>query len=85
MESSTGPDDDGASTDAANAVASDGATADQARGTVVTDMATSAPPRFPKFGTYDGLTPLHLSQFAIETNVSRIAQQIALGREPTYD
>ncbi len=74
MESSTGPKD---------AVAADDAT--DVRGTVVTDEATSAAPRFPKFGTYDGLAPLHLTPFAIETNVSRIAQQIALGRESTYD
>jgi|GEM_PF-3127413 len=78
MESSTEPNADGA-----DAVAADDATA--VRGTVVTDQATSAAPRFPKFGTYDGLAPLHLTPFAIETNVSRIAQQIALGRESTYD
>ncbi len=52
---------------------------------VETGDAESAPPRFPKFGTYAGLSPMHLSPFAIETNVSRIAQQIAEGRTPTYD
>jgi len=47
--------------------------------------AVSGPARFPKFGTYEGLAPKHLSPFAIETNVSRIAQQITDGRTPTYD
>lgn len=80
MESPAEPDAVGA-----DAVAADDATAADARGQVVTDEATSAPPRFPKFGTYEGLAPMHLTPFAIETNVSRIAQQIADGRPATYD
>lgn len=47
--------------------------------------ATNAPPRFPQFGKYEGLAPMQLTPFAIETNVSRIAQQIAQGRKATYD
>lgn len=80
MESPAEPDAVGA-----DAVAGDDAQAADAQGQVETDEAKNAPPRFPKFGTYDGLAPAHLSPFAIETNVSRIAQQIAEGRPATYD
>ncbi len=52
---------------------------------VETEDAASTPPRFPKFGKYEGLAPMHLTPFSIETNVSRIAQQIAEGRKATYD
>lgn len=52
---------------------------------VEVDDATSAPPRLPPMGKYEGLPPLHTSQFAIEKNVSRIATQIAEGRPATYD
>jgi hypothetical protein len=58
---------------------------DSEQGTVNVDDAASTPPRFPAFGKYEGLAPMHLSPFAIETNVSRIAQQIAEGRTATYD
>lgn len=51
----------------------------------VDDDATSAPPRLPPIGQIGGLAPLHTQPFAIETNVSRIAQQIALGRKATFD
>ena len=45
------------------------------------------PPRLPPMGAGGlGVLPaMHLSPFAIETNVSRIATQIAEGRKPTYD
>lgn len=59
--------------------------ADSEQPAVPVDDATSVPPRFPQFGKYDGLAPMHLSPFAIETNVSRIAQQIAAGRPATFD
>jgi hypothetical protein len=52
---------------------------------VVSEDAVSAPPRIPPIGTYDARAPLHLTPFAIETNVSRIAIQIAEGRKTTYD
>jgi hypothetical protein len=55
------------------------------QGIVAVDDATGAPPRLPPMGTLGALAPLHLSTFAIETNVSRIATQIAEGRTPTYD
>jgi len=58
---------------------------DSEQANVDAEDATSAPPRFPPFGKYEGLAPKHLSPFAIETNVSRIAQQIADGRTATYD
>jgi hypothetical protein len=49
------------------------------------DDATTAPARLPAMGAYEGLAPLHTLPFAIETNVSRIAGQIAEGRPVTYD
>ena len=53
----------------------------------VDDNAAIAPPRLPPMGAggLGALAPLHLSTFSIETNVSRIAQQIAEGRKATYD
>jgi hypothetical protein len=45
------------------------------------------PPRLPPLGSggLGALPPRHTSPFAIETNVSRIATQIAEGRKATYD
>lgn len=59
---------------------------EQAPAAVESD-AVNAPPRLPPMGAggLGALAPLHLSTFAIETNVSRIAQQIAEGRKATYD
>jgi hypothetical protein len=49
------------------------------------DVPEDGPPRLPPIGQLGGLAPLHTSPFAIETNVSRIATQIAEGRPATYD
>jgi hypothetical protein len=45
------------------------------------------PPRLPPLGAegLGALPPSHTLPFAIETNVSRIATQIAEGRKPTFD
>jgi hypothetical protein len=45
------------------------------------------PPRLPPLGAegLGALPPAHTLPFAIETNVSRIATQIAEGRKPTFD
>ena len=53
------------------------------QGTVPADE--EGPPRLPPMGALGALPPLHTTQYAIETNVSRIATQIAEGRTPTYD
>lgn len=47
----------------------------------------NAPPRLPPMGAqgYGALPPRHTSPYELETNVSRIATQIALGRPATYD
>jgi hypothetical protein len=49
--------------------------------------ADEPPPRLPPLGEEGrgALPPAHTSPFAIETNVSRIATQIAKGRKATYD
>jgi hypothetical protein len=49
--------------------------------------ADDPPPRLPPLGSagLGALAPMHTSPFAIETNVSRIATQIAEGRQATYD
>jgi hypothetical protein len=52
---------------------------------VVVEDAASAKPRLPPMGAHGELAPLHTTEFAIVTNVSRIATQIAEGRTPTYD
>ncbi len=54
---------------------------------VAAEAPPSGPPRIPPMGAggHGTLAPMHLSQFAIEQNVSRIGAQIATGRPPTYD
>lgn len=54
----------------------------------VADDATSASPRLPpmgRSGKYEGRAPRHTTPFEIESNVLRIAIQIAQGRPATYD
>lgn len=55
--------------------------------TVETDNAGSGPVRLPPMGAqgHGALPPRHTSPYELETNVSRIATQIALGRPATYD
>ena len=51
------------------------------------DDGGSTAPRVPPMGAmgYGALPPRHTEPYELETNVSRIATQIALGRPATYD
>ena len=62
--------------------------AEPEQATDAADDVAGGPSRLPPMGgmgSYGGLPPRHTEPFAIEQNVSRIATQIAEGRQATYD